>query len=444
MNFAWLKSILPKGIFGRTALILLLPVLTIQVVVSVVFIQRHFEGVTKQLTISVALELQYLINQINNSPNITVATRVIEDIAEPLDLQVTLIGAHERKNGDVKNFTDLTGASVILALHSKLRAVSYIDLSVNPRQVWLHVTTNKGVFLIKFSRARVSAANPHQLLVLMLVVSILITLISFIFLKNQVRPIRRLARAAEAFGKGRNLPYIIAGATEVRQAGQAFLDMRNRIERQIEQRTLMLSGVSHDLRTPLTRLKLGLSLVGDDAETHALVQDVNDMEQMLNEFLAFARGDSLEETSKIDPLELAKQVVSDARRGNGEVELVAPAASDEFVLVPMRENAVRRALDNLVNNGLRYGSKCRLSLTYAADHIQFTVEDNGPGISADYREKAVRPFERLDIARNQNRGTGVGLGLAIATDIASSHGGGLMLSDSDGMGGLRVEFRLPK
>jgi len=435
---------LPKGIFGRTALILLLPVLTIQVAVSVVFIQRHFEGVTKQLTISVALELQYLINQINNSPDITAATRVIKDISGPLDLQVTLIGAHERKIGDVKSVTDLTGNSVILALHSKMRAVSYIDLSVDPRQVWLHVTTNKGVFLIKFSRARVSAANPHQLLVLMAIVSILITLISFIFLKNQVRPIRRLARAADAFGKGRNLPYIIAGATEVRQAGQAFLDMRNRIERQIEQRTLMLSGVSHDLRTPLTRLKLGLSLLGDDPETLALVQDVNDMEQMLNEFLAFARGDSLEETAKVDPRQLAEQAVSDARRGNGDVDFIAPKTSDDQLLVPMRENAVRRALDNLINNGLRYGSKCRLTLTYAADHIQFTVEDNGPGIPIDYREKAVRPFERLDIARNQNRGTGVGLGLAIATDIASSHGGVLMLSDSATLGGLRVEFRLPK
>jgi two-component system, OmpR family, osmolarity sensor histidine kinase EnvZ len=444
MNFAWLKSILPKGLYGRAALILVLPVIVVQLAVSVVFIQRFFEDITQQMAGNMAMEVALVRDQLNRASSDDEIEQLIKVVSDPLQLQVHRLKTDEIQSGDKKSLTDLTGKIVINTLREQLRGVYLVDLETLSSSVILQIETEKGPMQVQFARIRVSASNPHQLLVLMIVVSLFMTLISFIFLRNQVRPIRRLARAAEAFGKGRRIPYHVAGATEVRQAGQSFLDMRNRIDRQIEQRTLMLSGVSHDLRTPLTRLKLGLSLSEQDAEAKAMIRDVDDMEQMLQEFLAFARGDSTESTEKTDPIALAQKMVADTKRAEGDIDLVITGEPAKPLFVAMRPNAMRRALDNLVTNGLRYGSKCRLTVCIMDDAILYVVEDNGPGIPADQREKAMRPFERLDVARNQNHGTGVGLGLAIAMDITSSHGGVLELSDSDELGGLKVELRLPR
>jgi two-component system, OmpR family, osmolarity sensor histidine kinase EnvZ len=444
MNFNWLKSILPKGLYGRAALILVLPVIVIQLAVSVIFIQRFFEDVTRQMTGSLALEVALFRDHVNQLESDGALDQSMRDVAVPLALETRLLAMVDVGTNDKRPFTDLTGPIVIETLRAALPEVLSIDLSSVPSSVVLQLQTAKGPVEVQFARIRVSASNPHQLLVLMIVVSIFMTLISFSFLRNQLRPIRRLARAAEAFGRGRHIDYHVSGATEVRQAGQAFIDMRNRLDRQIEQRTLMLSGVSHDLRTPLTRLKLGLSLAGQGEDTQALMRDVDDMEQMLEEFLAFARGDSLEETTKIDPVALAQLLLEDAKRSGGDVALSVSNAPAKPAAVSMRPVAMRRALDNLVTNALRYGSLCEILLEFEPADIIFTIEDNGPGIPEAQREKAMRPFERLDVARNQNQATGVGLGLAIAMDITSSHGGALVLSDSDKLGGLRVELRLPR
>lgn len=441
MNFKWLKSILPKGLYGRAALILILPIVSIQLVVSVVFIQRHFDGVTRQMTRNVAHELQLVLNIINDSASPEAAGQAVLAVTDPLGLRVMRFPAPVSPGKEKYSFDDLTGKSVVNALRSVLPTIKHVDLVSKKQVVVLHITTKLGLYQVEFSRTRISASNPHQLLVLMIVVSILMTFISFIFLRNQVRPIRRLAHAAEAFGKGQWLDYKVSGATEVRQAGWAFLDMRDRIERQIEQRTLMLSGVSHDLRTPLTRLKLGLSLGEQTEDIEALSRDVDDMEQMLEEFLAFARGDSREQTEQIDPLALASQIASDTQRAQGSMAIVLPEAE---VQISVRPLALRRALDNLVTNSLRYGTNCRLSVELPPREILFIVEDDGPGIPPDQRAEAVRPFVRLDAARNQDRGTGVGLGLAIASDIATSHGGSLSLGSSEALAGLKVTLRLPR
>jgi two-component system, OmpR family, osmolarity sensor histidine kinase EnvZ len=250
-----------------------------------------------------------------------------------------------------------------------------------------------------------------------------------------LRPITRLAAAAEDFGKGRTVPYRPRGALEVRAAGRAFLDMRARIERQIEQRTLMLSGVSHDLRTPLTRLRLGLSLMPEDAETAALQADVRQMERMVDEFLAFVRGDAMEGSEPTDAVTLVRGVVE--RAGTG-VTFAGVTGMDEPV--EMRPQAVARAVENLVSNAQRYGKAVEVRLEFQDHSLRVTVEDDGPGIPEMQRDEAVRPFTRLGEERDPNRGGGVGLGLSIASDIALSHGGSLRLSDSQRLGGLRVEL----
>ncbi|WP_102224674.1 ATP-binding protein [Acidimangrovimonas sediminis] len=440
MKPAFLKPLLPRGLQGRAALILIVPVIAIQLVVSVVFIQRHFEGVTRQMTNNIAIEVAYLEREVNDAPSMTEAESRAVSLGDALSMDVTL--PTDGPIEDRKEFYDLSGRSVISTLDSKLARVQGVDLASNSREVRLSMATDWGPMEVVFSRDRVSASNPHQLLVLMLFTSLLMTLVSYLFLRNQLRPITRLAAAAKEFGKGRTVPYRPRGAIEVRAAGRAFLDMRARIERQIEQRTLMLSGVSHDLRTPLTRLRLGLSMMEPEEEAAALTRDVEDMERLLEAFLSFARGDAMEEPEEVDVAELVQRVVENARRAGQDVTL-ARIDAPEGLRVKLRPQAVGRAVENLVVNGVRYGKRAEVSLLLGAGHVHIVVEDDGPGIPAARRDEALRPFTRLDSARDPNRGGGVGLGLSIAADTARSHGGRLNLGESH-LGGLKAELVLAR
>lgn len=433
MDFAWAKRYLPRSLYGRAALILLVPVVTLQLVVSVVFIQRHFEGVTEQMTRNVALELRYLRDAANAGPD------SLARVARPLAFEVAL--PSEAPVGDARAFYDLSGRRMIDTLRAEMSGVLAVDLASANRTVRVWLETAQGVLLAEFDRRRVSASNRHQLLVLMVFTGALMTLIAFIFLRNQLRPIKRLAQASEAFGKGRIAPYKPSGATEVRAAGSAFLAMRARIERQIEQRTMMLSGVSHDMCTPLTRLKLGLSMLDDSAEGQALLRDVADMERLLDEFLAFARDDSLDNPQDCDPADVVSRVVEKFAASGQNVSLAGVTGQGTAML---RSFAVARALKNLIGNAVRYGTACEVRLDVGENQVRITVEDDGPGIPADRRDEAVKPFARLDAARNQDKGTGVGLGLAIASDIARRHGGAMVLGESAALGGLMVNLVLAR
>jgi two-component system osmolarity sensor histidine kinase EnvZ len=433
------KSFLPRGLYGRAALILIVPIVTIQLVVSVTFIQRHFERVTEQLTGGVTAELRLLLDLVEAAETLEAARAGIAQAARPLEVEVALPAQDATPVADRTELIDLSGRVVIRTLRAAFPDLAPVDLIEGDGMVRLHLPTRWGDLAVVVNRARMSATNPHQLLVLMIATSILMTIIAYLFLSNQLRPIARMALAAEAFGKGQVIPYSPRGATEVRAAGLAFLDMRARIERQIEQRTLMLSGVSHDLRTPLTRMRLGLSLLPEDEETRALLSDVAEMERLVDEFLSFARGDATEAVEAVDPLALVRHVVENAARLGKEVAFHAPEAVGT---VMVRPQAVTRALENLVNNALRYGSRAEVSVTMGERWLRLTVEDDGPGIPAARRGEAVQPFSRLDAARDPNQGGGVGLGLSIAADIARSHGGELRLGESPALGGLKAELLL--
>ena len=431
------KTYMPRSLFGRAALILIVPIVTIQLVVSIVFIQRHFDGVTRQLSRGVLLEVRTLQRAVATAANLTAAQVAAGSVADDLSMRVTLPAPDRPPEGDLRSFWDISGREVGTTLHDGLPQLSTVDLQSNAREVHLWLDTNLGPMHIVLSRSRVTASNPHQLLVLTAFASLLMTLVAYIFLRNQLSPITRLAAAAEAFGRGQTVPYRPRGALEVRAAGNAFLDMRARIERQIDQRTLMLSGVSHDLRGPLTRLKLGLSLVPEDEDTAALQGDVEDMSRLVDEFLAFARGDAMEDSAEVDPAELVARVVDKVRRGGLHLSLGECLGTGR---VEMRPQAVTRALDNLVGNALRYGHNAVLSYAITDRILRLTVEDDGPGIPKDKRDEAVLPFTRLDAARDPNNGGGVGLGLSIAADIARTHGGVLRLGESAALGGLRADL----
>jgi len=439
MMFQWLKRYMPRSLYGRAALILILPVITLQLAISVAFIQRHFEDATEQMTRSVLYDLTYVTDLVNAAPDADAARAAISETAEALALDVQLPDT-DVPGADRRRWYDFSGLVLRRVLRAGLPQMGPILLP-DDRRVKLWIETDHGPMSVGFERQRVSASNPHQLLVFMVLLGILMTVIAYIYLRNQLRPIERLAIASSEYGRGRVIPYSPAGATEVRAAGHAFLDMRARLERQTQTRTLMLSGISHDLRTPLTRLKLGLDMM-DPEEVEPLVRDVGDMERLLDAFLDYARGAAEDERASVDPVALARKVIADAARMDQAVE--QGAIVGERVEVQLRPLALRRALENLIGNALRFGSRARLGVQVSPRAVRFSVEDNGPGIPPEAREDAVRPFTRLDPSRNQDQGPGVGLGLAIVADIARSHGGTLRLEDSEDLGGLRVDIVLPR
>lgn len=428
MKIKPLRSWIPKTLYGRAALILLLPVISLQLLVSVVFIQRHFEGVTVLMTESVVRELTLVLD----SP-----AQQGTSLAEALAIKLATVS--EAPSGDRRGLLDLSGRAMITKLRQELPEVVAVDLS-DRREVVVWIDRGQ-LYRMQFSRARVSASNPHQLLVIMVVMGTFLTLVAYFFLRNQLRPIRKLGLAAEEYGKGRIVPYAPGGATEVRAAGTAFLEMRSRIERQTQSRTMMLSGISHDLRTPLTRLRLALSFM-DEAEAEPMIRDVADMERLIAAFLDYGRADAGDAAEVCRPVALFAQTVEDAKRAGQNVRFDAGSVPEDAEL-PLRPLALRRAVDNLITNGLRYGgSQVTVRLTLTDRTLKISVEDDGPGIPVDLREEAMRPFTRLDPSRNQNSGTGVGLGLAIVADVARLHGGVLRLSTSETLGGLNAEMVL--
>lgn len=429
------QRLLPRGLYGRAALILIVPIVALQLVFSTEFIQRFYEDVTSQMTQGVAIDLDFLLDQIEKSSDIAEAQSRVVPLAEALQIALSIPAGPNAPLEDRLPIIDLSGDTIISTLRERLPTLVAVDLTNENRLVTLRFDSKFGPVQAEVSRRRMSAANPHQLIVLMIFASILLTVIAYVFLRRQLRPITKLAEAAEEFGKGRMVEYRPRGAQEVRAAGRAFLDMRGRIERQIEQRTLMLSGVSHDLRTPLTRMRLALSLMPEDPEVEALQADVVQMERMVDEFLAFVRGDAMEGSQATDVVALIRGVVE---RAGGVVSLAGVEGVPE--LVEMRPQAVVRAVENLITNARRYGKRVEVRLTFLERSLRIAVEDDGPGIPAERRDEALRPFTRLDASRDPNRGAGVGLGLSIASDVALSHGGALRLSQSATLGGLKAEL----
>lgn len=446
-DFTWLKRFFPRGLYGRAALILFLPIVTVTLVVSVMFLQRHFDGVTRQMTGSMAREIGFVASEIRGAANAPEALLAGETVARPLGLSVAMPAGD--RHSDARLFYDFSGRVVIDVLREAVPRVMAVDLATDIKQVDITMEGPFGPYLLSFPRARVSASNPHQLLVLMAFTSLLMSGIATIFLRNQLRPIRRLARAAEEYGKGRIVPYRPAGASEVRSAGAAFLDMRNRIERSNEQRKMMLSGISHDLRTPLTRLRLGLSMLAaddlpDQSEIDAMTADVDEMNRMVRAFLDFARDEAQEGPAVSTPvLPFLRALVSDAQRAGQSVALTSVEGSEQDQ-VAFRPEMLRRAIENLIGNAVLYGRNAEVEAAIGPRSLRISVEDDGPGIDESQIDEAMRPFTRLDPARNQNRGEGAGLGLAIAADVVRAHGGQLRLGRGRRLGGLRAEIVIPR
>ena len=431
--FQWIKSYMPKRLYYRAALILVFPVVFLQLIVSVVFIQRHFEGVTVQMTRTVAAELDLITEVIERDGAVAA-----QQIARSLGMSMSIV-SKDTKFRERRRFYDLTGLVVRRELLN-LPEILTVDLPDN-KKVYSRIKSGEEYFDLQFSRRRVSASNPHQLIVYLIVFGAFFTIIAFFYLRNQLRPITRLADAAEAFGLGENVPYDPSGALEVRAAGQAFLDMRERIQRHLKQRTMILSGVSHDLRTPITRLKLGLSLLPKD-QREPLEKDVQDMNLLLNEFLDFAKLENETEvpTEDTNPNVLIDELIENFRRVDIQIESIGKIGN---ILLKLKPFPIKRALENLINNANRYGETILIEKKIENNLLIISVHDDGPGIDEVYYDEVLQPFTRLDPSRNQNKGSGVGLGLPIAKEIVEGHGGRLKLSKSNILSGLSAALIIP-
>ena len=435
-----LKRWLPRSLFGRSLLIIVLPIALMQAAVTWAFFEAHWETVTDRLADSLAGDVAALTQSYEAGPDAPHFAQLQQQAERFMDLSLAWQPGKtlptQRRHAF---FAAAVDRPLRRALAERLDRPFWFDTTRYPAYVDIRVQLPGGALRVLAPRDRAVAAQAGAFVMWLAGATLLLSAVAVLFIRNQVRAIERLAAAAEAFGRGVDVPnFRPHGATEVRQAASAFLDMKSRIQRYIDQRTALLASVSHDLRTPLTRLKLELALARPNSRIRAMSRDVAEMEHMIDEYLAFARGEAGENPEPVPLAPLLAEICEGARGAGAEVELDADPELEAVV----RPNAVKRALANLVMNAAAHGSRLTVRAVAAAGgRVEITVDDDGPGIPPERYEDAFRPFQRLDEARNQNA-KGVGLGLAIARDVARGHGGDVVL-DRSPLGGLRATVTLP-
>jgi two-component system osmolarity sensor histidine kinase EnvZ len=431
-----LKRLLPRGFMGRSVLILLAPLVLLQVIATWVFYDRHYDNTTWRLAQGLAGDIEVTLRLLEN-PAMDRA-EVLAMAEDVFWMRGQVLPDAELADSVEPRFGSILHERLQAALMERLGPRFAIDTVSREREVLVEVDMGSELLLLEVNRKRLFSVTTYIFLAWMVGASVVLFVVAFLFLRIQVRAISRLAKAADMFGRGLDLPeFRPEGADEVRQAAAAFIQMRERIKRQLEQRTAMLAGVSHDLRTPLTRMKLELAMLGQSPEIGSLKQDVVQMEQMIEGYLAFARGEGREEAKPTDLGDLLRRVVSDAQRAGAEVDLHV----EQPVVLSLRREALRRCVGNLIANAHRYGGAVSVRIGRRRGGVEVLVDDTGPGIPEARREEVFKPFVRLDESRNPDTG-GTGLGLTIARDVARSHGGDLTLHDAP-TGGLRARLWLP-
>lgn len=439
-----MRNLLPRSLFGRALLILLLPMVLAQMVATYVFFDRHWDKMMNRLAYGVA-------------GDISLAVGLSDDAAYSEGQLMQLLGGIERQTDlglslrDAESFTPAEVADTTRQLNRVL--YRNLSLKIDPDRFIIidraaeklrevRVKTARGMLHVTIPERRLQSATAHLFLLWMVGSALFFFAIAVLFMRNQIRPIRRLAQAADNFGKGHDVEsFKPEGALEVRQAAQAFLVMRDRIRRQIQQRTEMLAGVSHDLRTPLTRMKLQLAMMPKQNGMDELQQDISEMEHMVEGYLAFAKGEGGEASAELDMRDFISDMIADSKRAGAKRNIVFNRGELPALPMRVRVQAMKRCLGNLISNALRYAQTVQISVEVQEKAIFIHVDDDGPGIPEHQREDVLRPFVRLDESRNPETG-GVGLGLSIARDVARGHGGDLSLSASP-LGGLRATIRLP-
>ena len=433
----FIKRMLPRSLLGRSLMIIVMPLVILQVIAGLIFYESHWHKVSQTLSRGVAGDIAVAIDLMRSNPDKSSHDWIFE-------LSSTNMGmAMNFREGEILSsaHSDLSGKmeqSLSKAMHEAIGRPFYIDSNSIPRHVVIDVQLTEGILHVVTSRKRLFSTTTYVFVIWMVGSSLILFSVATIFMRNQVKPIRRLAEAADDFGKGRDAPeFKPEGATEVRLAATAFIAMRDRIQRQISQRTKMLAGVSHDLRTPLTRMKLQLEMASDSTALADMTDDISEMEHMLEGYLAFARGEGGEQPVETSLGGLLNAVVAQARRKQGDIDLHV----ESEINVALRPKVFRRCLTNLIDNAMRYAEHVSVRAGQRDDSVEILIDDDGPGIAEENREDVFKPFFRIDESRNPGTG-GVGLGMTIARDVVRGHGGDIDLETSP-LGGLRARIRMP-
>ena len=435
----YIKRFLPRTLFGRSLLIIVSPLILLQVISTHIFYDRHWDTITRRLSSSIAGDISMVLEMLRENPAPENRTAIFDRARSTFGFIVTLEPGVILPNKKPIPANARIDHFLSHALEERIGPRFQIDTSSFKEQVVINVQLADAVLHVVAPGDRLFSSTTYIFIMWMVGSSLILFAVASIFMRNQIRPIRRLALAVDSFGKGRPVEedFRSGGALEVRQAASAFNLMRERIHRQIRQRTDMLSGVSHDLRTPLTRIKLQLAMLGKSPEIDELKDDVAEMEKMIEGYLTFARGEGDEEAIETDLSDVVDEVVAQWKRNGATIDAHVEGRLDAWC----RPNAVKRCLDNLIANANRYGTHVWIRAGKRGDVTEIVIDDDGPGIEEEAREAVFRPFYRLDQSRNPETG-GTGLGLAIARDIARAHGGDILMETSP-HGGLRALVRLP-
>ncbi len=438
---AVLPDLIPKRIFPRTLIIIAAPLVLLQSILAFVSMERHWQLVTARLSEAVARDIGALVHIYEQAPGDPDIHKMVIHAGQNLGFKTDFLSNATLPPRRPRRMFDILDNILRNAINTKVHHPHWVDTQSSDKMVEIRIKLKDEILRLFVRRSQAYASNAHIFIVWMVGSSIILLLIAILFLRNQIRPILQLSEAAERFGKGLPPPenFHPRGALEIRQASQAFLRMRDRIERHVDQRTVMLAGVSHDLRTILTRFKLELALSEDTPEIIAMRKDVDEMQGMINDYMDFAKGEGNEQTQRTDIDLLLEEIRDDMSRSH---KVIALQPGQKKIILPLRRAAFKRAITNLVSNAARHAEKVRLSRSVFGNRIRICVDDDGPGIDIDKREEVFQPFVRLDDARTQHEGVSTGLGLSIARDIVHSHGGDIILEDSP-LGGLRATIEIP-
>lgn len=429
---------MPKRLYARSLIIVIAPMILLQSVIAFMFMERHWQTVTQRLSAAVTRDIAAVIDMIESAPNDRGHANIVRIAQERLGLKVDLLPNDPLPPPSPKPFFSILDGILSSEITTQINRPFWLDTVGNSNIVEIRIKLENQVLRVFARRSQAYASNTHIFLLWMVGTSLVLLMIAVPFLRNQIKPILQLAEAAESFGKGRpSDQFKPRGADEVRRAGAAFIQMRQRIERQIDQRTTMLSGVSHDLRTILTRFKLELALSGSNLDQKALNKDIDDMQSMLEGYLAFARAEAEEDIGDFSLQECVARFEDEAAMRERGFNADIGDIDD----IHVRPNAFSRLLHNLVGNAFRYANNVQMEARLVSGILTIVIDDDGPGIPENRREDVFKPFLRLDEARNLDA-SGTGLGLSIARDVARSHGGDIMLEHSP-MGGLRARVRVP-
>ncbi|MBQ2886317.1 MAG: two-component sensor histidine kinase [Alphaproteobacteria bacterium] len=434
-------KVFPNTLFFRTMLLIFIPLIFVQVVSVVAFFNGNWEKVGKRLSNNLSNNVTAAVDIISN--DVAQLSTVQQMYEKNYGIKVELFNGDEqlaiktnaRYGKDYKLVTGFLEESI----HTKFPdALTNVYLANNKDNVVILIEKPEGLYRFTTLTKNIFSSSIFGFVAWMIGTSLLLFLVATLFLRIQVRSIATLAQVAEDFGKGINTPFKPYGSSEVRKAGIAFIKMKERIQKQINERTQMLAGVSHDLRTPLTRMKLQLAMLPENEDNKEFIEDINEMEKMLDGYLAFVSGEGTEKNTFVDMNEMILSIINKFRNTKA---LIRYSTNDQVSAIQGREQALKRAVTNIISNAFNYGKTIAVGLESNNNKLEITVDDDGPGIPKEKREDVFKAFYRIDESRNKETG-GVGLGLSIARDIISSHGGKIELQDSE-LGGLRVLISIP-